>query len=234
MKMPRKKEVNKKNKLKKNNKTRKKIQTIFFDVGGVLVLGKNSSWKHGRLIPSGVHLDVSERLKMPLDQYLEAIESIFAQAIEGKIPEKQAIQTLADKLEVSESKLQKLYIWAYRKNMKANKSLHKKSTELKKLGYKIAVLSDQWYLSKPALMPNKLYKKFQEQIVSCEVGMRKPNPKIYKLALKKTCSKPEETLFIDNQEWNLPPAKKLGMNVIHFENNEQLFENKIWKSLFRK
>jgi epoxide hydrolase-like predicted phosphatase len=178
-------------------------------------------------------LDVSEKLKMPLDQYLEAIETIFAQAIEGEISEKQAVETIADKLKVSKGKIKKLYIWAYRKNMKPNKLLHKKALELKKLGYNIAILSDQWYLSKPALMPKRLYKKFDEKIVSCDVGMRKPNPKIYKLALKKIQSKPEETLFIDNQEWNLPPAEKLRMKTIHFQDNKQLFENKVWKSLFK-
>jgi hypothetical protein len=84
---------------KKNNpKPKLKIKTIFFDVGGVLALGKNSSYKHGKLIPSGVHLDVSEKLKIPLDQYLEAIETIFAQSIEGKISEKQAIDTIAKNL----------------------------------------------------------------------------------------------------------------------------------------
>jgi epoxide hydrolase-like predicted phosphatase len=228
--MKRKKRVNKNKQTKKINH---KIKTIFFDVGGVLALGKNSSWKHSRLIPSGVHLDVSEKLKMPLDQYLEAIETVFAQSIEGKIPEKQAVQILANKLKVSESKLRKIYIWAYRKNMKVNKQLHKKALELKKLGYEIAVLSDQWYLSKPALMPKKLYKKFSEKIVSCDVGMRKPNPDIYKVALKKMHCKPEEALFIDNQEWNLPPARKIGMEIIQFQDNQQLFENKIWKSLFK-
>jgi len=82
-------------------------------------------------------------------------------------------------------KLEKIILKAYKKNFKQNKQLFKKAFELKKQGYKIAVLSDQWYLSKEALMPDKLYKKFDEVVVSCDVGVRKPNPKIYKLILKK-------------------------------------------------
>ena len=109
----------KKNKLR----VRSKIKIILFDVGGVLALGKNSSWKHGKLIPSGVHLDVSEKLKIPLDQYLEAIETLFAQSIEGKISEKQAISTIAKKLKTTESKLIKSYVGAYKRHLKQNKVL---------------------------------------------------------------------------------------------------------------
>jgi putative hydrolase of the HAD superfamily len=73
-------------------------------------------------------------------------------------------------------------------------------------------------------MPPRLYKKFDEVVVSCEVGMRKPNPKMYKLILKRLKISPKQTLFIDNQEWNTKPAKKLGEKVILYKNNKQLFK----------
>jgi len=209
------------------------IKTILFDVGGVLVLGKNSHWKNGKLIPSGVHLDIAEKLNIELDQYLEVIETIFALSIEGKISEKEAVHTIAKKLKITEKKLRSLYVWAYRRHLRVNKPLHKKAIELKKQGYQIGILSDQWHLSEKALMPKKLYKKFNPIIVSCNVGVRKPNLKIYKIAIKKTHHKPEEILFIDNQEWNIPPAKKLGMKTIQFHDNKQLFEDKTWKNLFK-
>jgi putative hydrolase of the HAD superfamily len=62
--------------------------------------------------------------------------------------------------------------------------------------------------------------------------MRKPNPRIYKLLIKKMKLVPSEIIFIDNQIWNINPAKKIGMQTILFKNNKQLFENKIWRSLF--
>ena len=82
-------------------------------------------------------------------------------------------------------------------------------------------------------MPKNLYKDFDEIVVSCDVGMRKPNPKIYKLILKKLKLKPSETIFIDNQKWNINPAKKLKMQTILFKDNKQLFENPKWKKLFK-
>ncbi len=219
-------------KSKKSVKSNSKIKTILFDVGGVLVIGKNSSWINGKLIPSGVHLDIAEKLKIPLDQYLEVIETLFAESIEGEISEKETVHTISKKLKITESKLRKIYFWAYKRHLKQNKQLHKKAIELKKLGYNVGILSDQWYLSEKALMPKKLYNKFNPIIVSCHSGVRKPSPKIYKIAIKISKCKPQEILFIDNQEWNIPPAKKLGMKTIQFHNNEQLFKEKLWKQLF--
>ena len=97
--------------------------------------------------------------------------------------------------------------------------------KLKEKGYKIAILSDQWHVSKEALMPERYTSRFDAVVVSCDVGLRKPNPKIYKLTLKKLGLKPAQTLFIDNQQWNLQPAKKLGMKTILFRNTSQAIDN---------
>jgi len=105
---------------------------------------------------------------------------------------------------------------------------------LKKAGYTIAVLSDQWYLSKEALVLPQLYHQFNEKIISCDVGLRKPNPKIYKLVLRRLNLHQHDALFIDNQKWNIVPAKKIGMKTILFKNNKQLFKTPLWKELFEK
>lgn len=208
------------------------IKAIVFDVGGVLALGKNSTVSKGKLIPSGVHLDIAKKLKISLDQYMDAIDTNYALALEGKISKEKVEEIFSRNLKVSKEKLEKIYIWAYRRHFKQNKQLFKQAKILKKLGYKIAILSDQWYLSEKALMPKKNYSYFDEIIVSCDVGMRKPNPRIYKLLIKKMKLVPSEIIFIDNQLWNINPAKKIGMQTILFKNNKQLFENKIWRSLF--
>ncbi len=208
------------------------VKAIIFDVGGVLALGKNSKWENHKLVPSGVHMDIAKKLKISFDQYLDAIDTNYAFAIEGKISKEKVAEIFSKNLRISEKKLRKIYIRAYRKNFKQNKELFRKVLNLKKLGYKISILSDQWFLSQEALMSKKLYKKFNPVIISCDVGMRKPKIEIYKLILRKLKLKPKETLFIDNQEWNIKPAKKIGMKTILFKDNKQLFEDKFWKGLF--
>ena len=213
---------------------KEEIRAIIFDVGGVLALGKNSSWDKHHLVPSGVHLDISKKLGISLDQYMDAIDTNYALAIEGKKNSRQVLKIFSKNLKIPEKKLINLYTWAYKRHFKQNKQLFKQAFKLKKLGYKIAILSDQWCVSKDALMPKKYYKNFDSIVVSCDVGMRKPNSKIYELALKKLKLKPGETLFIDNQIWNTKPAEKIGIKTILFKNNKQLFENKTWKTLFEQ
>jgi epoxide hydrolase-like predicted phosphatase len=211
-----------------------KIKAIIFDVGGVLALGKAQIKKHKKYFHNlGVHEFISNKLKISLDQYFDAIDTNYAKSIEGQITKKQVLEKISTNLKTTPKKIEKFYLKAYNKNFKQNKQLFKQAFKLKKLGYKIAILSDQWSLSKEILMPNKLYKNFDEVIVSCDVGLRKPNVKIYKLILKKLKIKSIEAIFIDNQKWNIKPAKKLGVKTILFKNNKQLFGQLVWKRLFK-
>jgi epoxide hydrolase-like predicted phosphatase len=51
-------------------------------------------------------------------------------------------------------------------------------------------------------------------VESAIVGIRKPNPEIFQLALKKIGCKPEEAVFLDDIGSNLKAAKKLGIRCI--------------------
>ena len=57
---------------------------------------------------------------------------------------------------------------------------------------------------------------------SCYVGLRKPDDKIYRLALDVTQRTPAECVFIDDRGLNLECAKDLGMHTIRYENSSQL------------
>ena len=197
---------------------KKEIKAIIFDVGGVLALGELEKGK------TSVHKSIAKKLNFTIDGYLDAIDTAYANSVEGRASKQKTMEIMAKNLKTPQKKLKKILIKVYKKNFKQNKQLFKKAFELKKQGYKIAVLSDQWHLSKEALMPDKLYKRFDKVVVSCDVGVRKPNPKIYKLILKKLKLPAKQTLFIDNQEWNIKPAKKLGMKTILYKNNKQLFK----------
>jgi putative hydrolase of the HAD superfamily len=57
---------------------------------------------------------------------------------------------------------------------------------------------------------------------SCYVHSRKPEEMIFRVALSVTQRPPEQCLFIDDRSLNLESPRKLGMNVIHYENAQQL------------
>ena len=55
---------------------------------------------------------------------------------------------------------------------------------------------------------------FDVLIESSKVGMRKPDPEIYKLACNEIGVEPSEAVFLDDLGINLKPAKALGMSTI--------------------
>jgi len=59
-------------------------------------------------------------------------------------------------------------------------------------------------------------------VSSCFIGMRKPEPEIYNLALALTQRKPEECCFIDDRPTNLECPSRLGMHVVQMQSAEQL------------
>jgi putative hydrolase of the HAD superfamily len=57
---------------------------------------------------------------------------------------------------------------------------------------------------------------------SCYVRSRKPEETIFRVALEVTQRPPEQCIFIDDRPLNLESPRKLGMNVIHYQNAQQL------------
>lgn len=55
---------------------------------------------------------------------------------------------------------------------------------------------------------------FDIVIESSKVGIRKPNPEIYKIACREMNVEPADAVFLDDLGINLKPAKALGMSTI--------------------
>ncbi len=60
-------------------------------------------------------------------------------------------------------------------------------------------------------------------IISAEVGLAKPDPRIFKLALDLFSLQPAETIFVDDLLVNVEAAEKVGIRAIQFHSNEQVF-----------
>ena len=67
----------------------------------------------------------------------------------------------------------------------------------------------------------KIADLFYPIIISAEVGLMKPDPAIYRLALERSGCKAEETVFIDDSAINVEAAEDIGMNGIQFLSRQQ-------------
>ncbi len=68
------------------------------------------------------------------------------------------------------------------------------------------------------------YGVISEGIISCKEHMIKPYPAIYALLLTRYGLIPEETVFVDDTQKNLPTASIYGIHTILFQSREQVSE----------
>lgn len=73
------------------------------------------------------------------------------------------------------------------------------------------VITDTW----------KFADAFDEMVISAEVGLVKPDPSIYLLALERLGVLPEAAVFIDDFSRNVEGARAVGLHAIHFKEPQQ-------------
>ena len=90
-----------------------------------------------------------------------------------------------------------------------------------KLNYKLAIVSNAKAVEAATPQATRMYREFDIVILSYKVGVRKPDPKIYQIAINQLQLAPEEIIFVDNAQENFGEANKLGLKGILFKNVEQ-------------
>jgi epoxide hydrolase-like predicted phosphatase len=88
--------------------------------------------------------------------------------------------------------------------------------------YVTAILSNAWDDLRPLLEETwQIAYAFDQIFISAEMGVVKPDPRIYKMVLEALDLKPEETVFVDDFLHNIEAARKVGMHGIHFQEKEK-------------
>ncbi|MEC4614083.1 HAD family hydrolase [Tsukamurella tyrosinosolvens] len=86
--------------------------------------------------------------------------------------------------------------------------------DLRAAGVPVAIVSNSW--GGGNLYPReRLAALFAPVIISEEVGLRKPDPAIFRLALERLGVPPERAAFIDDATPNVDGAAALGIHAIH-------------------
>lgn len=187
------------------------FKLILFDLGGVLFTNGSNEFINR----------LAQRYQKTVSEIKTVIDGEIGTAYrEGKINRDYFWQEVITKLNLREPAhiLEKQWISSYQL-IEATKtiilSLRKK--------YKVFYLSDNVKERVEGLERKfRFLNWFDGGIFSHEVGVRKPNPKIYSLVLKKAGFKAPETVFIDDKKSSLMPAKQMGMTTILFESPKQL------------
>jgi HAD superfamily hydrolase (TIGR01509 family) len=95
--------------------------------------------------------------------------------------------------------------------------------DLRRAGVRVAALSN-WSAEKfPIAMSRYPFLGwFETMVISGQVGVSKPDPRIYRILLDRIALSADSTLFIDDVAANVAAAVDLGMNALLFEDPSRL------------
>ncbi len=188
------------------------IKAIIFDHGGVIKENSDDI----------IFRDFALAFSLPLQQMTRAIQRFLDLYQTGEISDEKFFVSLSALIKKPLPKNYRLLWTAKYGAASYNEGTIHFIEQLKQKGYKLACLSNTIPPHAEFSKKKHGYHWFDVVVLSCEVGLRKPDKRIYELTCKELRCKPQECLFIDDSFENLAPAKELGMETIQFKSEDQL------------
>jgi len=190
------------------------IRAVYFDLGGVLV----------RTSDRAPRAKLAERLGMSYEQLATAVfenESSLRASL-GAISPQEHWDYVIQRLGLHPSEAD-----GVRREFFAGDSLDLDLINfLRSLRpkYRTGLLSNAWSDLRAYLVREKVADAFDAMIISAEVGLMKPDARIYQLALEKLNVAPAEAVFVDDSAVNVDGARAVGMYTIQFIQPDQTLE----------
>jgi len=188
------------------------IKAVIFDLGGVLVRTEDRTPR----------VQLAQRLGMT---YAELSDLIFngdsaRQAAVGAITTDTHWEHIRQRLQLSSQEFQRVpeEFWS---GDQVDQSLVALLRSLRPQ-YKTALLSNAWDDLRDVLANSwRIIDAFDEAIISAEVGVVKPEARIYQIALDRLAVNANEAVFVDDFVENVTGARQVGMHAIHFQHPTQ-------------
>ncbi len=193
-----------------------RIKAIVWDLGGVIVRTEDYSAR--------------ERLATRYGMSISDLEEIAFggqsgnQGQRGEIDVDRHWENVAQLLSLSKSEV-KPFIDAFFSGDRVDEELIDYIRDLR-ANYKTALLSNAF--SNVRYFVEEVWKfadAFDHMIISSEVGIVKPDAKIYQLALERLEVLPGEAVFIDDFQHNIEGARAVGLQAIHFRTVDQVYRD---------
>jgi putative hydrolase of the HAD superfamily len=187
------------------------IKAVIFDWGGVLIDDP----------APGLVQYFSKVLNVSLRDYEKAYQKFVSEFHRGLITEEEFWGKMCGHLKVARPKAKSLWNQAFKAVYLPKKEVFNLAKLLRKKGYRIGLLSNT---EEPSMcfFYQQGYDIFDALVFSCEEEVEKPQKIIYKRTVERLGTKPEETVFIDNNPRFVEGAKQAGLNAILFRNIGQL------------
>ena len=189
----------------------RQVQTLFWDVGGVLL---TNAWDHHE------RQRAVEQFHLQKDEFEARHKQVVADFETGKITLDQYLERTVFYQSRSFTREE------FKKYMLSQSRAKQETLDFARTLATKCVMStinnESRELNEYRIRTFELTKIFDLFVSSCYVGLRKPDERIYRLALDLVQKNPQETCFIDDRPENIEGARKLGMRTILMQNFPQL------------
>ena len=187
--------------------TKNQIKNIVFDLGGVLI-----SWDPAAIVAAAFE---DESIRQVILKEVFAHEDWRAFDT-GALSEEEAIQIFSRRTDVSPAGIRHL-LATYLQSLHPIPQTVALLKDLSRDGVALFCLSN---VNRNAF--NHIRKRcdfmnlFQGIVISGQIGIAKPDPRIFHHLLKEFSLSPEETVLVDDRIENVQMARDLGITGIHF------------------
>jgi len=192
-----------------------KYKAVLFDWEGVI--GPRDTRDFGWLMTR-----LTKEYSVEETEVVEALGSTIGDFLEGKIDNATFWQRAGRKLGVTFTDDFQNTIWQDWHGATPLPEMQELVREVKARGFRTVVFSNILLPSAQQIRERGGYQDFDAEVLSCEVGLKKPDPAIYDKALEAAQCLPEECIFIDDVPKYLVPAQDLGMKTILASSAEQI------------
>jgi putative hydrolase of the HAD superfamily len=187
------------------------VKAIIFDWGGVLcdetALGLISYF--------------SQALKVDPKPLVKAFRPFLPAFQKGEISEDDLWHGMCATLRIERSSKRSLWGDALRAIYVPKEEMFALASRLKEKGYLVGLLSNA-EMAAMDFFYGQGYAMFDAAVFSCAEGTRKPEQRIYEIALERLNVKVREAIFIDDRIDFIAGAQKLGIHTILFKDLEQV------------
>lgn len=98
---------------------------------------------------------------------------------------------------------------------------------------RLAVVSNAWPSLREGYKAFGLYDRFDAFVISSELGTTKPDPAMYRTALRQLDVSPEEAVFVDDVSVNCESASAIGLHALMLCRSPWKYRAYRWRNLFR-
>lgn len=188
------------------------IRAIIFDFGGVIVRTEDQT---GRL-------RAAARLGVALDELYHTVfdAPIAAQATVGAVPAAAVWMHAMALYKLDPAGLAQLQadFWSGDRRDDALVAFIRSLRP----AFKTSILSNAWADGRTIIAERfGMADAVDDIVVSAEVGVAKPDGRIFELALARLGVQPAEAVFVDDFARNIEGARAIGMPAVHFKNTAQ-------------